>query len=134
MFEIITLLLLGGIVGYYIGVMYVSWQLRDIIYKEAKAKGLLTKDEEENYLALQKSEVSYLQKDPRVLQLRIEKENDILYLYDIEQDNFVCQATDIDQLASFALKYKNIKYATVINGKEVYAFINGEVKLAKEIL
>lgn len=56
-----------------------------------------------------------------------------MYLYDIENE-FICQANSLEELAKLALKYKNIKYASVMNGDDVFAFIDGTVKSAKEVI
>lgn len=109
--------------GYQVGVMHLSWRLRDIIVKEARKEGIKVDDE---YNVIES-------KKPKVLKLWVEKVHDVMYLYDTE-DTFICQANTIQELATLALKYKNIKYASVINGDEVYAFVDGTAKPASEIL
>ena len=99
--------------GYQVGVMHLSWRLRDIIVKEARKEGIKVDDE---YNVIES-------KKPKVLKLWVEKVHDVMYLYDTE-DTFICQANTIQELATLALKYKNIKYASVINGDEVYAFVS----------
>ncbi len=109
--------------GYQVGQMVLSWQLRDIIRKEARNGGSNVDDE---YNIIE-------DKKPKVTKLWVEKVHNILYLYDTE-DTFICQANTIEELATLALKYKDIKYASVLNGDDIYAFINGSVKSANEIL
>jgi hypothetical protein len=111
-------------VGYQVGVSVTAWRLRDIVYKEAKARGMVSKEDQILFEGEDK---------PRVSKLWIEKVHDILYLYDTE-DTFICQATSLEELAKLALKYKNIKYASVMNGEDIFAFVDGKVKSAKEIL
>lgn len=106
--------------GYQVGQMVLSWQLRDIIVKEARKEGLRV-DSEYNIIESEDEK-------PNVFQLFVEKSNDILYLYEREKDTFICQASTMEELASLSLKYKNIKYAAVLHGNEVVAFVNGEVK------
>lgn len=108
-------------VGYNIGQMVLSWQLRDLIVKEAKKEGFKI-DSEYNIIEDPDDK-------PNVFQLFVEKSNDILYLYDRDKNNFICQAKTMEELASLSLKYKNIKYAAVLHGNDVVAFVNGEVKL-----
>lgn len=108
-------------VGYNIGQMVLSWQLRDLIVKEAKKEGFKI-DSEYNIIEDPDDK-------PNVFQLFVEKSNDILYLYDRDKNNFICQAKTTEELASLSLKYKNIKYAAVLHGNDVVAFVNGEVKL-----
>ena len=71
---------------------------------------------------------------PRVNKLWAEKIQDMLYLYEEDKKTFICQAKTIEELATLALKYKNIKYASVMIEEEVYAFVNGTAKSAEEIL
>lgn len=111
--------------AYNIGVSVTAWRLRDIIIKEAKKEGIVV-DNEYNIIETEENK-------PKVSKLWIEKVHDILYLYDTE-DTFICQANTVEELAKLALKYKDIKYASVLNGDDVYAFINGTVKSSNEIL
>lgn len=111
--------------AYNIGVNVTAWRLRDIIIKEAKKEGIHVDDE---FNIIDSSD-----EKPKVSKLWIEKIHDILYLYDTE-DTFICQASTMEELASLALKYKDIKYASVLNGDDVYAFINGTVKSSNDIL
>lgn len=122
MLELITIAFIFWL-GYQVGVMHLSWRLRDIIVKEARKEGIKV-DDEYNIIESKK---------PKVLKLWVEKVHDVMYLYDTE-DAFICQANTIQELATLALKYKNIKYASVINGDEVYAFVDGTAKPASEIL
>mgnify|MGYP000258139219 CR=1 FL=1 len=113
--------------AYNIGVSVTAWRLREFVYKEAKARGMVSKEHQELFEG-QKEE------KPKVSQLWIEKVQDIMYLYEKDTDDFVCQANTLEELANLALKYKNIKYASVMNGDDVFAFVNGSVKTSEEIL
>ena len=122
MLEIIILGLVFW-VGYEAGIAITAYRLRHLVYKEARRIGLLkevdTKLEEETTI---------------VEQLFVEKTNDILYLYNREGKTFVCQAKTLDELATLANRYNNIKYAAVMIGEEIYAFVDGKVKSEKEII
>jgi sulfur relay (sulfurtransferase) DsrF/TusC family protein len=111
--------------AYNIGVSVTAWRLKDIIIKEARKEGIIV-DDEYNIVDTEDNK-------PKVSKLWIEKVHDILYLYDTE-DTFICQASTMEELATLALKYKDIKYASVLNGDDVYAFVNGNVKSSNEIL
>ena len=124
MLELIILVFVFWL-GYQVGQIVLSYQLRDIIRKEAIRNGL---DVDREFNIKVKNDAS------KVSKLWVEKIHDILYLYEDDKQTFICQGSTIEELATLALKYKNIKYASVINGDDVYAFINGDVKLAKEIL
>jgi hypothetical protein len=108
-------------VGYQFGVSVIAYRLRDLIYKEAKRRGVLKETDPE----LEKLDVA---------QLFVEKSNNILYLFERDTDNFICQGSTLEELATLAQKYKNIKYAAVMIDKEVYAFVDGIVKSEKEVL
>ena len=114
MFEILILLIVFGI-GFYVGETLFAWRIRHLIYKEAKEQGI-------------KIDLGIPEIKPNIAKLFIEKANDILYLYDFEEQTFVCQGNTLDELASLAQKYKNIKYAVVQHDEEMLMFINGSVK------
>jgi hypothetical protein len=69
---------------------------------------------------------------PHVFKLFIESEQNILYLYEYEKNEFVCQANTVEDLAVLAQKCKNIEYAAVLYGDESLMFINGTVKRKNE--
>ena len=124
MLELLILVFVAW-VGYNAGVSVTAWRLRDIIIKEARKEGIRV-DDEYNVIDVEDEK-------PKVCKLWVEKIHDIMYLYDTE-DTFICQANTLEELATLALKYKDIKYASVLNGDDVYAFVNGTVKSSKEIL
>ncbi len=117
----LELIIIGFIfwVGYQIGMSVTAYRLRDLVYNEAKRRGLLKEIDIE---------------EPTVMQLFVEKANNILYLYDKYDNTFVCQGSTLEELATLAKKYKNIKYAAVMIDKEVYAFVDGNVKSEQEVL
>lgn len=123
MLELLILIFVAW-AGYNIGVSVTAWRLRDLVYKEAKARGIVSKKDQELFEGNSK---------PKVSKLWVEKIHDVMYLYDIENE-FICQANSLEELAKLALKYKNIKYASVMNGDDVFAFIDGTVKSAKEVI
>lgn len=114
MFEIIILLVVF-FVGFYVGETTFAWRIRHLIFKEAKAQGI-------------KVEFEADEDKPNIAKLFVEKSNNIMYLYDYEANTFVCQGNSIDELASLAQKYKNIKYAVVANGDDMLMFVDGAVK------
>lgn len=128
MFELTIALIIGLYVGYQIGVSLTAWRLRDIIYKEAKARGMVSKDEEKLFDEFAEEEEVKEPVKPNVFKLFVEKAQDTLYLYDHDANTFVCQAKTMEELASLALKYKNIKYAAVLDGDNTYMFVDGSVK------
>lgn len=126
MLELIILVFVAY-AAYNIGVSVTAWRLRDLVYKEAKQRGLVTKKDQELFESKE-------QKKPEVHKLWAEQVKDILYLYELDKNTFICQANTVEELASLALKYKNIKYASVMLNEEVYAFVNGTAKTVEEVL
>ena len=114
MFEILILLVVFGI-GFYVGETVFAWRIRHLIYKEAKEQGI--------FIDLDSNESK-----PTIDKLFVECSNDMMYLYEYEANTFICQGKTLDELASLAQKYKNIKYAVVLNDEEVLVFANGSVK------
>ena len=70
--------------------------------------------------------------EPQIYKLFIEVQNDTLYLWDKENNEFVCQAKNINDLAKFALEYRKIQYAAVLHGDDCFMFVNGNVKKKDE--
>jgi hypothetical protein len=118
----LELIILGFVfyVGYNIGQIVLSWQLRDIVIREAKREGII--DDDLNFIDEQSD-------TPTVHKLRIQKINGMLYLYGDDDRWFVCQANTIDELAKLAKEYKNVKYAAVIDDEKVYTFVDGKVEI-----
>ena len=116
MLEFFILLAVFGI-GFFVGEASLAWRIRHIVYKEAKARGINVD-----------SDLVAHDEKPNIAKLFIEKSNNILYLYDYEANTFLCQGKTIDELASLAQKYKNIKYAVVAHDDEMLMFVDGAVK------
>lgn len=113
MYELI-LLGLGLFIGYAIG-EFVTVSRISIVFSELRKKGV-------------KLEELAVQKPLTVYQLHIEDVNGVLYLYERQKNEFICQGKNIDELADLALKYKNISHAAVLHDQKVYSFVNGKIK------
>lgn len=120
----LELIIIGFIfwLGYQVGINVTAYRLRYLVYGEAKRRGLIKEIDLE------------LEEEPTVMQLFVEKANNMLYLYDKDDNTFVCQGSTLEELATLAKKYKNIKYAAVMIDEEVYAFVDGNVKSEQEVL
>lgn len=121
MLELLILVFVAW-AAYNIGVSVTAWRLRDIVYKEAKEKGLVSKEHQELFEGEK-------QKKPKVHKLWAEQVHDILYLYDTDKNAFICQAATVDELAKLAKQYKQIEHAVVVYDKRVFTFLDG---LSKE--
>ena len=58
--------------------------------------------------------------------LKVEAHGDVLYLFDIDTDTFICQGKTVQELAKVANEFKHIEYAVVKHGTKVFSFENGE--------
>ena len=95
-------------IGWYAGKFHAFLKFRALIQKFSNEdlKPLI----EQNKLAL----------------LFVEQIGTMLYLYTHGENEFICQATTIEELAVLALD-KNIHYAAVKNGDHLITFTNGKV-------
>jgi hypothetical protein len=118
MLELIILCLVFWL-GYQTGFAILSHRLRHLLYKEAKKQGIVI-PYQDNVIEEQL---------PSVSQLMVEKSNNILYLYNREDETFVCQGSSLEELAVLAKEYKNIKYAAVLHEDDVVAFVDGKIKV-----
>ena len=56
----------------------------------------------------------------------VEKHGDILYLFDNDSDEFICQGSSVQELAKLAKELKNVSVAAVKHGDKIFAFKDGE--------
>jgi hypothetical protein len=61
-----------------------------------------------------------------VYKLMVEEHGELLYLFDKETDEFICQGSSVQELAKLALERKKINLAAVLHGEKVLQFKNGE--------
>lgn len=61
-----------------------------------------------------------------VPKLNVEQHGEMLYLFDVDTDNFICQATSVQELAKLAKELKNVSVAAVKHGDKIFAFKDGE--------
>jgi len=67
-------------------------------------------------------------KETEIKKLITEQINDVLYLYNYETKDFICQGSSIEELAKMAKEYKNINLAAVIHKEKLFLFNNGTCK------
>lgn len=121
MFELF-ILAIGLIIGYHVGAVVLAWRLRDVILREAKANGIDISGASDNTNEDNTNAI-------KVNRLFIEHANDLMYLYDEEAASFVCQGKSVDELATLAKQFKNIKYAAVMDSQTdtIFTFVDGKV-------
>ena len=117
MLEIIVLTVVFYI-GYQVGMSVFAYRIRHLLYKEAKNQGI---NIDAKLLNLEEAK-------PNVAKLFIEKSNNMMYLYVYEDNTFICQGNTLNELASLAQKYNNIKYAVVQHDDDMLMFVDGAVK------
>jgi len=61
-----------------------------------------------------------------VYKLMVEKHGDMLYLFDKESDEFICQGSSVQELAKLAQERKKINLAAVLHEDKIFQFKNGE--------
>ena len=113
----ILLLIVGLVVGYLIGEFHCLYRMRHLIMDAAAKEGI---DLEAELDKIEKAKNNL----PEVHRLRVQEINNILYLYTDEED-FICQAKSVEELAKLSQQYNNIKYAAVIYDDKVFTFVNG---------
>jgi hypothetical protein len=100
------------VVGYVIGNIHTVWKLRRLIAEAG--------------VDLETGLIKTPAPTTQVYKLKIESVDDILYLYNKETNDFVCQANTMEELAQTCKDYKNIMVATVIHDSKVFIFANGK--------
>lgn len=114
----------------YLGLIFLGFSLGQA-YTALKLSRLLKQVAEEEGIDLDKEIENVKEKKKQIHQvhkLEVEKINDVLYLFDRDNRDFVCQGSSIEELAKLAKEYKNIVVATVVHGDKVFMFVNGASK------
>jgi len=112
----ILIILVIWYAGYLVGNAMANLKFAREIKNAAEAVGI----DLEKEFALKEKQANVVHK------LAIEKHGEILYLFDKEQDNFICQANTVQELAKLAKQYKNIIHAAVMYENTIYQFKDGE--------
>jgi hypothetical protein len=116
-------------IGYFIGKFHTLLTLRSAIKELAEREGL---DFDAEMRALERARKGEEEvKIELVHKLKVEKIGEILYLYD-EDDDFVCQASSLEDLAMQAKEYKQIILAAVLYNDKTFMFVNGNSKEFKD--
>ena len=73
-------------------------------------------------------EFEVIESRTEIRKLVTEKVDNSLLLYELETNNFICQGSTLDELASLSKSYKNIKVAAVQHNDEFIWFVDGIVQ------
>ena len=104
--------------GYMLGKIHAYFKIARILRDMAEAVGIDI-DKELN----KKQTVNPEQKI--VYKLKVEAHGDMLYLFNKDTDDFICQGSSVQELAKLAKEYKNIGLAAVMYGDRVFKFTDG---------
>lgn len=113
------LLLLALVIAFQLGKHYGYYKIVKLMKEVAEEQGL---DLEKELGIVKAKEENKVEK---VHKLNVEQQGDMLYLFDKESDDFICQATSVQELCELAKKYKNVNMAAVLHGDKVFAFKDG---------
>lgn len=118
-----TLLFTGVIfyLGYITGEAVAMLRLRSIIRKVAESIGI---DVDEELAKMSKENENI--KVVKLANLETETHGDMIYLFDKEQNDFICQAKSVDELAKLAKEIKNIDKALVHHNDKKFIFMDGK--------
>lgn len=112
--DLIFLLVIFGC-GYALGEFVAVYRIHKYLITISKKAGIdLEKELDEEI-----SKVSHISK------LSTEVVGDIIYLYDLDNKTFICQAKSIEELAKLTLEIKKIEKAIVLHDKSIFVFDNG---------
>lgn len=101
--------------GFFLGHLFAAIKFKNLIYRLAKEEGI---DLEKEIKAEEKPITE-------VHKLEVEEIGNVLYLFDRETKDFVCQGSTVEELAKLCKEYKNIVAATVVHQGKVFMFVNG---------
>jgi len=107
--------------GFTLGQAYMTFKVARLLKKVAEEEGIDL--DKEIQIVKNKNEQVH-----QIYNLEVERINDMLYLFDKNNRDFVCQGKSVEELAKLAKEYKNIIVATVIHDDKVFMFVNGASK------
>lgn len=116
------LILLALVVAFQMGKHYGYYKIVKTMKEVAEEQGF----DLEKQLGLGIEQEEKESKVNLVLKLQVEQHGELLYLFDAESDNFICQGTTVQELAKLAKDLKKVNYAAVKHGDKIFAFKDGE--------
>lgn len=118
--DVVIFLLVVFGAGVFVGKMHTYWHIAKILREVAEASGIDIEKE------LKKRSGEEVTTEKVVYKLEVETHGDVLYLFDKETDQFICQGSSVQELAELAKQYKNVLYAAVKYNDKVFAFKDGK--------
>lgn len=102
------------VLAFWLGANYASNVIRAQLHNLAKQKGIKIVNDP----AVEEKEVPILS---------VEKHGNLLYLFDMKSNNFMCQGSSFDELAHKLREYHKIVFAVVKHNDQHVWFIDGKV-------
>ena len=121
--SIYSLIFIGIIfyMGYITGQAVTILRFRSIMRRIAESMGIDV-EREIRIAEAESKEVSVLKVD----KLETETHGDMIYLFDKERNDFICQAKTLDELAKLAKDIKKINKAVVQHNDKTFIFDDGK--------
>lgn len=107
--------------GYIVGEAVAMYRLHRVMRNLAESMGIDV-DKELERIQKEVAEVKVVQ----IANLKTETHGDMIYLFDKEHDDFICQAKSVDELAKLAKEIKNIDKALVHHNDKKFIFVDGK--------
>ena len=117
----ILILTLIIVVAFQAGKHYGYYKIVKLMKEVAEEQGI----DLEKELGIVKAQEEAKDSPEKVHKLLVEQHGDLLYLFDKESDNFICQGSSVQELCDLAKKHKNVNLAAVMHGEKIFAFKDG---------
>ena len=105
--------------GYIVGEAVAMYRLHRVMRNLAESMGINVEQE----LAKMKEDISDV-KVVKLINLETETHGDMIYLFDKEHNDFICQAKSVEELAQLAKEVKKIDKALVHHNDKKFIFIS----------
>jgi len=109
------------VIAFQLGKHYGYYKIVKIMKEVAEEQGV----DLERELGIMQVREEEKNKPEKVHKLQVEQHGELLYLFDKESDNFICQGSSVQELCDLAKKNKNVNLAAVLHGEKVFTFKDG---------
>ena len=107
--------------GYIVGEAVAMYRLHRVMRNLAESMGINVEQE----LAKMKEDIFDV-KVVKLINLETETHGDMIYLFDKEHNDFICQAKSVEELAQLAKEVKKIDKALVYHNDKKFIFVDGK--------
>jgi hypothetical protein len=117
--EVFLFLMVVFGAGFVLGKFHAYWNFARLMREIAESNGI---DFEKELRKLSDEEE---EPEKLVYKLMVETHGDLLYLFDKDTDEFICQGASVQELATIALERKKINLAAVLHDNKIFQFKDG---------